>query len=281
MAQIVTLSKIINGEIGTSATINSNFAIIKSAYNTHDSAITGVHDIGSETIATNVYLQTLFDLFYPVGTVLDVWRPSALIFGTSIDEDIFAIMDGSIISDVGGFFDTVALPDMTNRYFIGAGTEEGENNLSSALSMEVPVGTALHLISISHLNTFPDHTHEHRHTGSTHTHNGDTTASSGVIVPTYPFLSVGAYFSQKIPTPISHPHNYYVTANPWQSSSVSSSSDIVPMAVFSTDSFTNESGSTTVSNTTSANNTDIYTGTGVDFDIQPSSLPVKRYIRYK
>jgi hypothetical protein len=279
MAQIASINKIVNGTLGTSSPINQNFANIKAVYNAHDTATTGVHNIGTDSIGDSSYLETLIDLCSPVGTVLDVWRPTEITFDIDIDEDIFAIMDGSTVSDADSLFNTVDLPDMTNRYFIGMGTENGEDMLSDSSSMETPIGTAGHLIGVSHLNTFPDHTHSHNH-GSTHTHNGQTTASSGIRM-TSSLWSLKGFFNQKTPTPQSTSYNRYVNEGNSTVVTQTSSSNVVPLTVFSTDSFFLISSTETVSNTTSANNTSVYTGTGTDFDIQPSSLAVRRYIRYK
>jgi hypothetical protein len=283
MAQITSINKIINGTLGQSTPINENFANIKAVYNAHDIATTGIHDVGSEEIAGSEYLQGFIDLFSPISSVLDVWRPSSLTFDKSIDTDIFLVMDGSTVDDGDSLFDTVILPDMTNRYFIGMGTEEGGDMLSDTTNMSTPIGTAGHLISVSHLNTFPDHTHLHQHTESTHTHNGLTTASSGIRCGELAiFTAFTGLFSQTTPSATSHNYNFSTTIDyDYSYPSGSSVSNVIPMTVFSTDSFSVYSNYVATPNTLSANDSSVYTGTGTDFDIQPSSLAVRRYIRYK
>ena len=76
---------------------------------------------------------------------------------------------GSIIP----FYDGLqALPDLSNRYLVGFGSEGG-NDLDSAVFSSAPVGIPFHEIDLSHAHTVNPHVHniaDHSHSIGSHVH---------------------------------------------------------------------------------------------------------------
>lgn len=69
---------------------------------------------------------------------------------------------------------STALPDLSNRYLVGFGTEGGAD-MGSAAWDATAVGAASHQVSLAHTHTVASHTHDlanHTHDLSNHTHTG-------------------------------------------------------------------------------------------------------------
>ena len=99
----------------------------------------------------------------PIGSIIPFYDfNAALTFNSSY----WAYCDGSAatISGIG----SQTLPDLSNRYLVGFGTEGG-GDIDTAAWATVAVGNASHQVDISHTHTGPSHTH----TGPSHTHDVD------------------------------------------------------------------------------------------------------------
>ena len=104
-------------------------------------------------------LKNNIEAIVPIGTILAHFDYDRLTF----DTDLFKYCDGSTVN-VGGVSED--LPDLSNRYLVGFGTEAG-GDIDSAAWAETVVGIAGHEIDISHIHTMPTHIH----TMPSHAHN--------------------------------------------------------------------------------------------------------------
>jgi len=304
MAQIQGLINIYNNTKGTSYSIDANFDNIKTVYNAHDVATDGVHQIPiGEVIADNTSLQALIDKLCPVGEILDIWRPSDIVGFTEIDGDVLKLVDGQIIDDEDSLFDEVTLPDLSGRYLIGAGTLDA-GDIGSTSVNATPVGAVNHVMDLSHKHLIENHTHSsHQHITSgvqPHNHSGyfssDKTLGYHLIAhpynpgqqwPQYLRLTVTpGLWSIQFPTPETWNSNVRYstdTAFPGQIIEEYISTPTSFYDIYHETTSINNTYNDTLSGTTNpidiyytAINTDL-----TDANIQPKSLPVKRYIRYK
>lgn len=85
----------------------------------------------------------------------------------------FSFCDGSSVTVTGIGVQT--LPDLSNRYLVGFGTEGG-GDIDTAAWATSAVGNASHQVNLQHSHTVNSHTHDlanHTHTGGAHTHSVD------------------------------------------------------------------------------------------------------------
>lgn len=97
--------------------------------------------------------------FVPAGTILawysyDLTAATPLSFSTAV----YAYCDGATAVTVAGFTGTVSVPDMSDRYLIGFGTEGGKD-IDTATWATVAVGNVSHSVTFSHTHTGTSHTH--------------------------------------------------------------------------------------------------------------------------
>jgi len=112
----------------------------------------------------------------PVGTIIPFYDFNA---GLTFDINYWAYCDGKVYTLTGIGAQTV--PDLSNRYLVGFGTEAGQD-LGTAAWDITPVGNASHQIDLQHTHTGPSHTHDmqnHTHTGPNHRHTGPNHSHSG------------------------------------------------------------------------------------------------------
>lgn len=284
MAQITGLTKLVNSKLTNAEQMNDNFTIVKNTYNAHDTATTGVHDLGSETIATDTGLQALIDVLCPVGKVVELWRPDTLAFN-AIDTDIWALGDGSTISDAESDFDGITLPDFDGHYLIGAGTVGGDSLADDDTLDATPVGNTDNEVDLTHQHT-QDHSHEafHNHVDVDGSYTGHTHEIES-LTPFNPkrcdihLSTTGKInFSANI---VPFTANRKFTTSTSETSDTVISGDYIP-AYGDTGSISDLAVSCTTNNTTSST-TVMSIGDGLtDAEVfQPESLKVIRYIRYK
>lgn len=88
----------------------------------------------------------------PIGSIIPFYDYNgALTFGAN-----WAYCDGSVVA-VGGIGNQT-LPDLSNRYLVGFGTEAG-GNIDSVAWETAAVGNASHEIALNHVHTGPSHSH--------------------------------------------------------------------------------------------------------------------------
>jgi hypothetical protein len=97
--------------------------------------------------------------------------PSSVSFLAPI-ETILAYCDGSTKTIAG--IGAQTLPDLSNRYMVGFGTEGG-GDIDTAAWSTTPVGNASHQVNLQHSHTVDSHTHD---TNISHGHSDNITAKS-------------------------------------------------------------------------------------------------------
>jgi hypothetical protein len=109
----------------------------------------------------------------PVGTIIPFYDYNGAL---TFDTDYFAYCNGQTKTINGT---SRVLPDLSNRYLVGFGTEGGTDNGSAAWATD-PVGNASHQINIAHTHTGGGHTHDvdivgfTSGAGSSHSHGAGT-----------------------------------------------------------------------------------------------------------
>lgn len=170
MAQIGTLYTFSPNTVIRSSYFNSNFNDIKSVYNAHDTATTGVHGVGSSSIATSLMIP-------PIGSIIPFYDYNGAL---TFDAAYWAYCNGQSITVSG--IGTQTLPDLSGRYLVGFGTDGGAD-IGSAPWATALVGNAGHSITLTAAQsgqkavTVDSGGVDHSHTGYTgndspdHTHN--------------------------------------------------------------------------------------------------------------
>ena len=108
----------------------------------------GVGDAG-KTLEVNA-LETGYQLtaagYVPIGTILPYYDFDAAV---SVDTNYWAYCDGSVVNNAASPFHTMTLPDLSNRYLVGFGTEGG-GDIETALWNTGVVGNADHEVNLQH-----------------------------------------------------------------------------------------------------------------------------------
>lgn len=102
----------------------------------------------------------------PVGTIIPFYDFNATV---TFDNTIWAYCDGSVINNAGSPLNGLTLPDLSNRYLVGYGTEAG-GDIDTATWNATAVGNAGHTINVQHTHTDSGHTHSI----TSHTHGPGT-----------------------------------------------------------------------------------------------------------
>ncbi len=224
-----------------------------------------LNDTGSYTEVVNnestTWTTTVSDIgTIPVGTIISFYDFNATV---GFDTNVYKYCDGATISDAASPLDGLTLPDLSNRYMVGFGTEGG-GDIDTATWASTPVGNASHQVDLQHSHTVASHTHtlSHTHSLQSHTHyvSGNTvgvpqggSARFQTDTGGYHFaLGTGSYQGD-------HTHGVGITSNSPS---------------------TNTSGgasSTTTSSSSPATNNQLSTTQ----DVQPRSIRVRFLIRFK
>jgi len=134
------------------------------------SAKTGTGKLVLESAVTSTIAATI-----PIGSII----PHYDFNGTVSIGSSFRYCDGSVISATGSPITGLTLPDLSNRYLVGFGTEGG-GDIDTAAWATTAVGNASHQVDLLHNHTVTSHSHivnahnhgmaSHTHTGPSHTH---------------------------------------------------------------------------------------------------------------
>lgn len=89
----------------------------------------------------------------PVGTILPWYDYGILLLPSG-----FLYCDGTVIATVGSPIIGQTLPDLSDRYLVGFGTDGG-GDIGTAPFVAPPVGNSNHEINIAHSHTVAAHTH--------------------------------------------------------------------------------------------------------------------------
>lgn len=275
MAQITNITKLINGTLGDVTPLNNNFNEIKTKYNEHDIATSGVHNLGTNSIASKTNFQNMIDKFLPISSIMYIWRPSDVTGLPALDNSIWKQLNGTEINDEDSLFNTVTLPAMDGKYL--AGVEEGRTVDAT------PVGNLNNVIDISHYHTATAHQHSscsHSHDFENHRH--PISGYFKFVIQEY--LSYSSYcLIQPDETDIISAYYPWIATRYYSTSSLSgldTGSEECPNLA----GYTNfSSGTTMLENPANTNSSsqDTSTSGSTTFSIQPKSLKVQMYIRYK
>lgn len=114
----------------------------------------------------------------PIGSIIPFYDFNA---GLTFNATYWAYCNGQSIAV--GSLGAQTLPDLSNRYLVGFGTEGGGDNGSAAWATAA-VGNASHQVNLQHSHTVSSHTHDlanhthdlanHTHAGPSHTHDSGT-----------------------------------------------------------------------------------------------------------
>lgn len=89
----------------------------------------------------------------PIGSIIPFYDFNGSL---TFDSAYWVYCDGSITT-VGG--ESRTLPDLSNRYLVGFGTEGG-GDIDTATWSSSPVGEASHQVDLSHIHVVPGHKHQ-------------------------------------------------------------------------------------------------------------------------
>ena len=106
----------------------------------------------------------------PIGSIIAFYDFNG---AATFDNTKWSYCNGSV-QTLGGGIGSQTLPDLSNRYLVGFGTEAG-GDIGSATWATAAVGLANHQANLQHSHTVASHTHTtpaHAHTLSNHTHTG-------------------------------------------------------------------------------------------------------------
>lgn len=145
MAQMMGLVSFTTNTVISSSDANGNNTIITATYNAHDIAITAVH---GATAGTGVLAYA--NQLVPVGSIIAHYDFDAAV---TINTSYWAYCDGSVISNASSALNGQTLPDLSNRYLVGFGTEGGGDIDSAAWATDA-VGNASHQVNLSHYHKY-------------------------------------------------------------------------------------------------------------------------------
>lgn len=173
--------------VGTNEIINGAVTTAKLADNSVNSAkiidgsIQGV-DIGNQQIGINHMTSAALSAIVPMGTVVPWFRPTTSV---SVPQG-WAICDGSTIADHDWGGGPVTIPDLRNRFVLGAATSgTGTGPTTPPAESNHPVATTggANSRDLTHTHTVNGHSHvtnAHTHVVNSHYHGG-ATAGSGAF----------------------------------------------------------------------------------------------------
>ena len=160
----------ITGSSSDSFTINSdgNSANLDTSLLTDDRIFTFPDVSGIIVVKTN---GGSFGL-PPIGTILPHYDFNALAAAVP-DVNYWRYCNGSVLVYASSPLNGLTLPDLSNRYLVGFGTEAG-GDISTAAWNAAAVGNASHQVNLQHSHTVNAHTHS---TDIAHGHANTITAS--------------------------------------------------------------------------------------------------------
>ena len=151
-----------NGTVADALEVNARISLLYTLQNggidaanvdlTDDYTWTGIHTLsaGKLLIGTSKVDEALA----PIGSIIPFYDFDG---DATFDTDYWVYCDGSAAT-LGGGIGAKTLPDLSNRYLVGFGTEGG-GDIDSAAWATAAVGNASHQVDVSHTHTGPSHTH--------------------------------------------------------------------------------------------------------------------------
>lgn len=156
---------LINGTVADANDVEAIFAPLYA-----DIAPLNVQPVNKLGTGRFVLESALTQATLPVGCIIAFYDFNGAV---TFDPTIWAYCDGSVLNSPGSPIDGQTLPDLSNRYMVGFGTEGG-GDIGTALWQVPPVGNANHQVNLQHSHTVNAHNHSlgsHSHTAVDHAHN--------------------------------------------------------------------------------------------------------------
>ena len=153
----------------TSKILDLNVTRPKLAANAVDASKMDLTDTYNWTGQHDYTLTPTAPGFVPIGSIIPFYDFNAtLTFNTTSWE----YCNGSAVASASSPIFGQTLPDLSNRYLVGFGTEGG-GDIGTAVWATAAVGAASHTLNLQHSHTVNAHTHDlanHTHMGGSHTH---------------------------------------------------------------------------------------------------------------
>jgi hypothetical protein len=121
------------------------------------------------TVSSTLTVGTdnLFDQIAPIGTIIPHYDFAGAL---TVNSTYWALCNNQVVTVEG--IGSQSLPELSNRYLVGFGTENG-GDIGSATFETAPVGNANHVNNFSHTHTVNSHSHtvnSHNHSIGSHSH---------------------------------------------------------------------------------------------------------------
>lgn len=106
------------------------------------------------TAIQSLSLSSVSTIIPPIGSIIPFYDYNG---GLTFDTSKWKYCDGSTVTIAG--IGSQTLPDLSNRYLVGFGTEGG-GDIDSAAWATSPVGNSGHTVNLQHSHTVNSHTHD-------------------------------------------------------------------------------------------------------------------------
>lgn len=178
----------VNGTIADANEVNANEHELRDKYNSSLSGTAGHTHSGVDGDGTKITSSGIdsanFKELVPLGSIVPIYDFNGLL---TFDTAYWAYCNGQTKTITG--IGAQTLPDLSNRYLVGFGTEGGADIGAAAWATAI-VGNASHQINLAHAHTVTAHTHDlqnHTHNVPAHYHGKGTLAigTSGSHSHTY------------------------------------------------------------------------------------------------
>ena len=167
----------VNGTIADANEVNANEREVRDKYNSSLSGTVGHTHSGVDGDWTKITSSGIdsanFKELVPLGSIIPIYDFNGLL---TFDTAYWAYCNGQTKTITG--IGPQVLPDLSNRYIVGFGTEGGADIGSAAWSTAI-VGNASHQVNLQHAHTVNAHNHDlnnHVHNVPAHYHGKGTLA---------------------------------------------------------------------------------------------------------
>jgi hypothetical protein len=235
-------------------------------------ALPKIWGLNERLTSANLNAQFAYcDSLVPIGTILPFYDFDETV---EFDTDIFTYCNGAVVSDVNSPLDTLTLPDMSNRYLVGFGTENG-GNIGTAAWSATPVGNASHQANLQHLHAQTAHAHPMPHTHTiSHTH------SLGAGHARLDYTDPGSDISWQRKGVSAWTQNFKLNSS-WGGSISLSATAGVALGGTTDGASSDNTGAVSTANTSPSAAVDTGSSLSTTQSIQPRSVSVRYIIRYK
>jgi len=216
--------------------------------------------LDAETItlgSDDINVETAINDLSPIGSIISHYDFNGAIALPSN----YAYCDGSVVTDTDSPLLGMTLPDLSNRYMVGYGSEAG-TDIGTATFDAAAVGTPFHEANLQHDHTVPPHTH----VVNSHSHDLDRSNAHALVGSTGDDIFLGEELvspSYIITNSIDGTTGSFIGTSSGRGAGVQGRTEA-------------ETGATSPSALLTSSN-----GLTTNFDIQPRSIRVRFAIRIK